>query len=59
MSSTKATRALLVHGSYGSPDSSWLPWLRGRLEAAGLDTFAPVVSDAGRAKSRVMAQRVR
>ena len=41
MSSMNATRALVVHGSYGAPDSSWLPWLRGRLEAAGLDTFAP------------------
>jgi predicted alpha/beta hydrolase family esterase len=41
MASMDATRALVVHGSYGSPDSYWLPWLRSRLEEAGTETVAP------------------
>jgi predicted alpha/beta hydrolase family esterase len=41
MSSKEISRALVVHGSYGSPDAYWLPWLRTRLEKAGISTVAP------------------
>jgi predicted alpha/beta hydrolase family esterase len=41
MSSKEISRALVVHGSYGSPDAYWLPWLRTHLEKAGISTVAP------------------
>ena len=41
MQSKSPQRALIVHGSYETPDSYWLPWLRNRLEADGIVTVAP------------------
>jgi uncharacterized protein len=41
MESKSPHRALIVHGSYETPDSYWLPWLRNRLEAVGIVTVAP------------------
>lgn len=32
---------LLVHGSFGSPFSNWLPWLRASLEEEGLEVYTP------------------
>lgn len=26
---------LLMHGSYGSPDENWLPWLEKELKSTG------------------------
>jgi uncharacterized protein len=41
MQATNPSRALIVHGSYSSPDAYWLPWLRARLEQAGIATEVP------------------
>ena len=32
---------LLVHGSFGSPFSNWIPWLRRELEQNGLEVYTP------------------
>lgn len=32
---------LLVHGSFGSPYSNWLPWLRGKIEEEGEEVYTP------------------
>ncbi len=32
---------LLIHGSFGSPFSNWLPWLRKEIENQGLDVYTP------------------
>ena len=32
---------LLVHGSFGSPFSNWIPWLRKELEKDGLVVYTP------------------
>ncbi len=33
--------ALIVHGSTGSKDGHWLPWLKQKLEERGLQVFLP------------------
>lgn len=32
---------LLVHGSFGSPFSNWIPWLREKLENESLEVYTP------------------
>ncbi|PIN81288.1 hypothetical protein COV13_01690 [Candidatus Woesearchaeota archaeon CG10_big_fil_rev_8_21_14_0_10_32_9] len=32
---------LLIHGTNGSPDSHWFPWLKKELESRGYDVLAP------------------
>lgn len=32
---------LLIHGSFGSPFSNWLPWLRTELENKNLEIYTP------------------
>ena len=32
---------LLVHGSFGSPFSNWIPWLRSELEKENLEVYTP------------------
>lgn len=32
---------LLVHGSFGSPFSNWIPWLREKLENDSLEVYTP------------------
>ena len=32
---------LLVHGSFGSPFSNWIPWLRSELEKDDLEVYTP------------------
>ena len=32
---------LLVHGSFGSPFSNWIPWLRSELEKDNLEVYTP------------------
>ena len=32
---------LLVHGSFGSPFSNWIPWLRKEIESKNLDVYTP------------------
>ncbi len=31
----------LLHGSFGSPFSNWIPWLRQNLERDGVDVYTP------------------
>ena len=31
----------IIHGSFSSPFSNWIPWLRRELEKEGLDVYTP------------------
>ena len=33
--------AILIHGKGGSPDASWLPWLKSKLESEGRNCVVP------------------
>ena len=33
--------AFIFHGSYGSPEENWIPWLKGELEKRGFVVFVP------------------
>jgi len=33
--------AIIIHGSYGSPEENWIPWLKEELEKRGFSVFAP------------------
>jgi len=33
--------AFLIHGSFGSPDENWMPWLKRELERKGVEVIAP------------------
>jgi predicted alpha/beta hydrolase family esterase len=37
--------ALILHGTDGSPELIWIPWLRKQLEAAGYEVYAPMLPD--------------
>jgi predicted alpha/beta hydrolase family esterase len=41
MTRNETLGALIVHGSYGTPEENWFPWLRTRLEKAGISVAAP------------------
>lgn len=34
-------RAVILHGTDGEPGMNWFPWLKGKLEKAGYDVWAP------------------
>lgn len=36
-----ATRVIIIHGAYGCPEENWFPWLKARLESAGIGTAVP------------------
>jgi uncharacterized protein len=31
----------IIHGSYGSPDENWFPWLKAEIEALGCNVYVP------------------
>lgn len=39
-------KLILVHGLAGSPESDWLPWLKGEMESKGWDVVAPALPNA-------------
>lgn len=38
-------KAVLLHGTDGSPDASWLPWLRVELEKKGFNVWVPLLPE--------------
>lgn len=38
-------RAVLLHGTDGSPEYHWFPWLRNQLKQSGYEVFAPLLPD--------------
>lgn len=38
-------RAVILHGTDGSPEGIWIPWLKAKLESAGYEVWAPLLPD--------------
>lgn len=38
-------RAVLLHGTDGTPNDHWLPWMRSELEQRGYEVYAPDLPD--------------
>jgi len=36
-----STQIIIIHGSYGSPNENWFPWLSSELAAAGYEVAVP------------------
>ena len=39
-------KAVLLHGTDGSSESNWLPWLKRQLEARGFEVFSPSLPES-------------
>ncbi len=38
-------RAVILHGTDGSPEGIWIPWLKSKFEVAGYEVWAPQLPD--------------
>lgn len=47
---------LLIHGSFGSPFSNWLPWLRKQIEDKGLTVYTPDFPTGGVIRHTITGQ---
>lgn len=52
-------RALLLHGTDGSPDYNWFPWLRSQLEMRGYDVYCPLLPENHTPNSQVYDEFLR
>ncbi len=43
-------KLIIVHGWEGSPDSDWLPWLRGEMERKGWEVHVPALPNTNEPK---------
>lgn len=52
-------RALILHGTNGTPNDHWLPWLRGELETHGYEVVAPQLPECGIPDKRTYGEFIR
>jgi len=36
-----ALNAFIIHGTGGTPEGNWFPWLKEKLESIGVTTYIP------------------
>ncbi len=41
----KFNKSLILHGTDGTPESIWIPWLKSELEIKGVSVWAPLLPD--------------
>ena len=53
------TKVFLIHGSHGSPEENWFPWLKQELEKAGLEVIVPELLDSSStAEQKLPVERI-
>jgi len=52
-------RAVILHGTDGSPDKYWQPWLKKQLEKHGYEVYAPLLPDNKRPNRKTYSQFLR